>query len=743
MKLNPSLSDAWTLVVRNCSFVGNACALFFAFVFAMSRSEAQDIWEYAPYRVSVWVTVAPSIGWTESSEREFHRKVQELCEVDFGGTWKIKSQSAPDSLYGSLLYRIDEMSIQQVLAREMILVVGKSEKAKAKFLELNPPPPPVVLTPAEEAKRKKMSKEQIQELEDAAARAASLNSVRTFDSAMERIDSFHVMSLPYSGLIRDLVPYQQTERWKKFSDKVRLFPGSLEELKSDLSEGNIVAALIPKTELNLIKDVARSIPARLPWQPEQLLRDYDKIFLASIDRSGENYRIRVRELDSVVRRMSETSTMESFRREDIARSLVHQMRSVFSPVVRIEETDNFTATMRVKSAGLIVGEDHPAKIGIGDVVVPFIRRDDMNGNPTLLQNLPFTFIAATEKIDETSLFYGAIFSASRGALTAAKNRRTQRLGLKISASHPTSELKLTFRQQIVAGKLQPPVAVPGAEIYQRTPGHDDLLMLGRTDWRGNIPLNATTLPTIKYEIPTASRNRAIADARKVVRDPVLPPEYPEPPPEPQATAPLPVPTTDEKNEDGKSFVEPKSTPKKSEEEALVKMAAPAAEALPPKPIKGEVQINYPLYLYYVKNGDTLLARLPIVTGMSQVEEAKLPDDRKRLETEAFLKGLQNEVLDLVVRRKILESRINKQLADKKVAEAEKYLDQFKRIKSYEKLSEQIESIQRRAMLNDAGKISPALEKKIDTMVDSTRQIMQKWLQDSMLRDLELKVSEAK
>ena len=108
-----------------------------------------------------------------------------------------------------------------------------------------------------------------------------------------------------------------------------------------------------------------------------------------------------------------------------------------------------------------------------------------------------------------------------------------------------------------------------------------------------------------------------------------------------------------------------------------------------------------------------------------------------------MKGLQNEVLDLVVRRKILESRIKKQLADKKVAEAEKYLDQFKRIKTYEKLSEQIESIQRRAMLNDAGKISPALEKKIDTMVDTTRQIMQKWLQDSMLRDLELKVSEAK
>jgi hypothetical protein len=179
------------------------------------------------------------------AEQEFHRKVQELCEVDFGGTWKIKSQSAPDSLYGSLLYRMDEMSIQQVLAREMTLVVGKSEKAKAKFLELNPPPPPVVLTPAEEAKRKKMSKEQIQELEDAAARAASLNSVRTFDSALERIDSFHVMSLPYSGLIRDLVPYQQTERWKKFSDKVRFVSGVFRKAQVGFVRGQYCCCINP------------------------------------------------------------------------------------------------------------------------------------------------------------------------------------------------------------------------------------------------------------------------------------------------------------------------------------------------------------------------------------------------------------------------------------------------------------------------------------------------------------------
>ncbi len=185
-----------------------------------------NVWEFAPYRVNVWVSLSPGLQLDSEAEADLYQQIQRRCEADFGGTWNIRVQSTPDSLYGSVLYRIDELSVNQVLAREMTLVVGKSDAAKAKFLELNPPPPPVKLTPEEEAQRKKMTKEQIKELEDAAARAASLLSVRTFDSAVERVNAFHVLPLPFTGLKREVIPFESDAKWKKFSDKLQEFPGT-------------------------------------------------------------------------------------------------------------------------------------------------------------------------------------------------------------------------------------------------------------------------------------------------------------------------------------------------------------------------------------------------------------------------------------------------------------------------------------------------------------------------------------
>jgi len=135
--------------------------------------------------------------------------------------------------------------------------------------------------------------------------------------------------------------------------------------------------------------------------------------------------------------------------------------------------------------------------------------------------------------------------------------------------------------------------------------------------------------------------------------------------------------------------------------------------------------------------------LPIVTGLKSVDQADLPDDRRRLETEAFLKGLQGEVLDLVVRRRILESRIKQKIKANQLDVAERLLDELKRVKSYDKMSEQIEGIQRRALSTDQGVVPSGVVKRIDKMVDTTRQMMQKYLQDTLVRDLEIQLNQAK
>ena len=61
-----------------------------------------------------------------------------------------------------------------------------------------------------------------------------------------------------------------------------------------------------------------------------------------------------------------------------------------------------------------------------------------------------------------------------------------------------------------------------------------------------------------------------------------------------------------------------------------------------------------LRLIYVKNGSHLLARLPIVPGHLTQLSVELPSDDKRLEAEAFVKGMESTVMDLVARREIVE-----------------------------------------------------------------------------------------
>ncbi|MCY2985922.1 MAG: hypothetical protein NTY15_20025 [Planctomycetota bacterium] len=692
-------------------------------------AHAQEVWEYSPYRVKVWVSVSPTLSLSDESEREIHRQISEYAELNFGPTWAIQVESTPDALFGSVLYRLDDLTADQLLARELILVVGKSDEAKAEFLIMNPPPPKPPEDP--KAPKKKRTKEEIENMADLEARAASLQSVRTLEAAIQKIKHIAIQPLQYAGMKRDIVPFLDKKQWVDFKEIVKPFQGTNEELQNQLASGKIIGALVQKQDLEKFKKVARTLPTRLPWQPEALLRDNDKIFLASVDKVGESIRIQVKELDSFVRRMGEIAAADVVCKQDIARTVAELAKVAFSPIVRIEETDFKTAVLRVKATGLLTKEDHPIRVLPGDVLLPIIRRDDPNGNPTVLQTIPFTFIAITEKIDSVSRLYGAIFTASRGALSTAKNRRTQRVGLKVSPTHPETNIKLGMQRV-------PDSSFVGAEIYRRTPGSEDLEMVGRTDWRGVLTIGVSDLPTIQYDPPGESKTQAISNARKLAPEPVAPPEY--------ELVDDPVAANAASTASADSLAAVKEPSKNSgddeNDEPPKKAESPKAPEVT-KRARGFIQINVPLYLYYVKNGSTLLARLPIVNGMKSIEQADLPDDRRRLETEGLLKGMQSEVLDIVIRRKVLESRIKQEIAKKDLVKAEKLLDELKRVKSFEKMSEQVESIQRRALSTEKGSLLSGVVKRIESMLDVTRQLMQKYLQDTLVRTLETEIINSK
>jgi hypothetical protein len=736
----------------------------------LAQSVNEEVWEFSPYRIRVWVSMSPSLGMDEAGKQDLYRRIAECCEIEFGAASKTEVAETPDALFGSVLYHLDELTVEQMLSRELVLMLSKSDEAKQKFLEIQPRREQKVLS-AEE--KKKLSRKELEELkakEDAEARAASLNSVRTLDSVMERVPKVAVMSLEYGALQRDMIPFfvdddvvplseklmpllaqkkalekkilefrekgvttlGSSEDSKQFnqalSDKARVerdiqkvqpplerkkkdianfqalqgktekYQRSSEQLRKDLQSGDLFAALVPKSEAPKFKEVARSIPTRFPWQPEALLRDKDKIVMVSIDRRGESITIGVKELDAFVRRIGLLETMQVQSLDELPQAVAYLQRRAFTPMARIEDNDNKTAVLRVRAAGLATSDESPVHIRLGDVVAPYVRRDDLNGNPTQLQSLAFTYIAITEAID-SARYYGAIFAASRGALVAAKNRRTRRVALKIQPRFPASQLKLGIRQM-------PSSVVPGAEIYLRTPGSEDLTMVGRTDWRGIIDVQQTKAPTITYELPTYSTVVSIAKARSTVANG-------EPIPEGEAPQEAEL----------------------SKEEKLKRQRE--------KPPTNTVQINVPLYLYYIKNGETLLARLPIITGYRELEKADLPDDRRRLQAEGFLKGLQGEILDVVARRKILEARIRRKLDEGKLDDAAALVDELKKVKNYEEMSAQIQGIQLRAFATESGYVPAPVVERIDKMINSTRSLMAQYLQTDLVRELEVKLIEAK
>lgn len=76
-----------------------------------------------------------------------------------------------------------------------------------------------------------------------------------------------------------------------------------------------------------------------------------------------------------------------------------------------------------------------------------------------------------------------------------------------------------------------------------------------------------------------------------------------------------------------------------------------------------------LRLILVKRGQRGLRRLPIMPGLYESVVSTLPNDETRLYAEGVLQGLQNEILSLVIQRRVYENDTTAAIEDKNVTEA--------------------------------------------------------------------------
>jgi hypothetical protein len=144
-----------------------------------------------------------------------------------------------------------------------------------------------------------------------------------------------------------------------------------------------------------------------------------------------------------------------------------------------------------------------------------------------------------------------------------------------------------------------------------------------------------------------------------------------------------------------------------------------------------------LMIYYVRNGNRLLARLPMVAGFEARRIAELYNDDVRLQAEGFVKGLQNRVMDLVARRELYILRFHRHLERKEYDQAQALLEEFRSLDTRSDLTNLINQQEQRFTSGQRG-----VQAKIDRLLSDTRQLVRRFLDPDTSNQLQQELLQA-
>ncbi len=157
--------------------------------------------------------------------------------------------------------------------------------------------------------------------------------------------------------------------------------------------------------------------------------------------------------------------------------------------------------------------------------------------------------------------------------------------------------------------------------------------------------------------------------------------------------------------------------------------------------KGTVEIpaiDSPLRILVVKSGGVLLARLPIVPGLNESLTAEVPGVDERLEMEGFVTGVQEKLIDIVTRREVLIVRTRKHLETADWDAAKSCINELRSLKTRAEFLRTLDRQQEKVAVKDNW-----AKKKIDTLFNDTRKLLDKFLDPGAVDKIALEVNQAR
>jgi hypothetical protein len=146
----------------------------------------------------------------------------------------------------------------------------------------------------------------------------------------------------------------------------------------------------------------------------------------------------------------------------------------------------------------------------------------------------------------------------------------------------------------------------------------------------------------------------------------------------------------------------------------------------------------PFRLLYVRHGDRVLARLPIIPGWQGQVTAPINSDDARLAAAAFIATLRQEIVDTVARRQILAARLQRRIAASELDDAQKLLTEFQRLPTPHDFASRLQT----AKPQFAGG-HPRGQEHIDKLFADASEALRQYLDPQELDRLETQLAQAK
>jgi hypothetical protein len=148
----------------------------------------------------------------------------------------------------------------------------------------------------------------------------------------------------------------------------------------------------------------------------------------------------------------------------------------------------------------------------------------------------------------------------------------------------------------------------------------------------------------------------------------------------------------------------------------------------------------PVWLF-VKSGQALLARVPIVPGAQSAEVLELSDDTLRLEIEGSIATLQAELVDAVARRAVLMSQAKAQAKAGQWEAMSEILKQLDDMPKAGVFAININAIRQPALKAARARRDRTTEERIKKLCDEATELVTNYLDEEKLKELKEDLTE--